>query len=102
MNRYYIGTELKFALTITSEGFSMDTDNWKATVRCGSNTIECDSTHNSSQQDDQWYILIDTQELGTGEYYLIVEIDVPDSDFDDDLRHEVLKQEKPLCIVYNT
>ena len=49
MNRYYIGTEIKFALTITSEGFSMDTDNWKATVRCGSNTIECDSTHNSSQ-----------------------------------------------------
>ena len=46
--------------------------------------------------------LIDTSYLGDGAYYLMVEIDVPDDDFDDGYRHEVLQMDRPLCNVKNT
>lgn len=98
MERYYVGTELKFALTIESEGFSMDDDQWIAKVICGKNEVKCCKLNNSKRGDDgQWYILVDTSKLGSGQCYLVVEIDVPDFDFPDEYRHEVLKQERPLC-----
>lgn len=98
MERYYIGTELKFALTITSSGFDMARDPWTATITNGKNRVVCRRGENVILDDqNQWYITVDTAELGTGQYYLIVEIDVPDDDFSDGYRHEVLKQEQPLC-----
>lgn len=102
MEKHYVGTELKYALTITSTGFDMDTDQWTAYVVCGNKQIKCKRTENAVVDDNQWYILIDTSYLGDGVYYLVVEIDVPDDDFDDGYRHEVLQQDKPLCNVKNT
>lgn len=102
MEKYYVGTELKYALTITSTGFNMDTDPWTAYVACGKNYIECKRNHNAVVDENQWYILIDTSILGDGTYYLAVEIDVPDDDFEDGYRHEVLQQDRPLCNVKNT
>lgn len=101
MKKYYIGTELKFALTITSSGFNMDSDPWIAVVTNGSNSIQYGRGKDNTVIDDngQWYILVNTSELGSGQYYLIVEIDVPDDDFSDGYRHEVFKQERPLCNV---
>lgn len=101
MERYYVGTELKFALTIVSEGFDMDTDPWTATVSCGRKSIVCARSDNAViGTDGQWYILIDTSELGSGTYNMTVEIDVPDPDFQDGYRHEVLKMKQPLCIIH--
>lgn len=92
---YYIGTELKLATTINCEGFDMDTDTWVATIRRGTNTITCSRGNNSVFSEGQWYILVDTLQLGAGTAYIIMEIDVPDDDFEDGFRHEVLK--KKLC-----
>lgn len=103
MERYYVGTELKFALTITSTGFDMDTDAWTAYIICGRKSIICSKNNNAVIDDQgQWYILVDSQYLGAGKYFLVVAIDVPDDDFDDGYRHEVLQQEKPICIVNDT
>lgn len=100
MEKYYIGSDLKFALTITSQGFDMDVDNWTAKVTCGNKSITF-SRGNGAIIDGngQWYLTINTKDLGIGSYYLVVEIDVPDEDFDDGLRHEVLAQEVPICNV---
>ena len=50
---------------------------------------------NQGFEDDenQWYILVDTAILGSGTYNIVVDIDVPDNDFDDGFRHEVVKKE---------
>ena len=99
MDKYYVGTEFKCALTITSEGFDMDTDPWTATVTCGKKNITCSPSERAISDEQGWKILVDSQLLGTGPYYLTVEIDVPDTDFEDGYRNEVLRMEKPLCIV---
>lgn len=94
MEKYYIGTELKLAFTIECEGFDMTKDHWTAKVICGGNSIICDKTQNAFMDDNnQWFILVDTALLGSGFYNVVVDIDVPDNDFDDGFRHEVIKKE---------
>lgn len=90
-DKSYLGSEKKLAITINCQGFSMDTDPWKVTVVNGSKQIVCDSTHNAVHDEfNQWYLLIDTAQLGVGKPKAIIEIDVPDTDFEDDnYRHEV-------------
>lgn len=92
-DHYFVGTELKFALTIECEGFSMDEDPWTATVKRGSRKVVCQRGENSVKDDDQWYILVDSSLLGKGECELVIDIDVPDPDFEDGYRHEVWRQE---------
>lgn len=92
-NKYYVGTELKVAINIQCEGFDMEDDDWTCTVKKGSKTIVCDKNHNSAWDGENWYLLLDTSVLGRGMYVLIVDIDVHDLDFADNLRHETYKQE---------
>lgn len=92
-NKYYVGTELKIAIAIQCEGFDMDVDDWTCTVKKGSKSVVCDKTHNTAHDTDGWYLLVDSSKLGSGIYDLIVDIDVPDADYEDALRHETYKQE---------
>lgn len=88
--KYYLGTEKKLAITISCQGFDMDRDPWKVTIVNGNNKIICTRTQNATKDiHDQWYLLIDTTQLGVGKPRAIIEIDVPDFDFDDEYRHEV-------------
>lgn len=98
MENKYVGTEFKYALTITSEGFMMGRDDWTATVICGKKKVVCQPDDGAfySSSEDKWYITFNSAELGAGAYYLVVEIDVPDDDFPDHLRHEVIKLSKPI------
>lgn len=88
----YVGTELKVALTIECDGFSMDTDNWTAEVCCGRKHIDYSRTQNTVNVDGTWIMLIDSTLLGAGLYWLVTEYDVPDSDCPDGVRHVVKKQ----------
>lgn len=99
MDGFYVGTEIKIAIAITSEGFDMGRDPWSVTVKCGRRTVTCTEDSGAACVNGQWYITVDTAELGKGLYYLIAEIDVPDAHFSDGYRHEVLKDETPLCDV---
>lgn len=93
--RYYVGSELKFALTITCEGFEQDTDPWTATIKTQmGKSIVCSKTENSIVDGQgQWYLLVDTAQLGSGLCSIVVEIDVPDNDFEDGYRHEVYAEQ---------
>lgn len=97
MENKYVGTEFKYAITINSDGFDIDEDHWTATVICGKKKVVCQPDDGAIRgDDDKWYITFDTAELGAGAYYLVVEIDVPDDDFADHYRHEVIKLSKPI------
>lgn len=95
----YLGTELKFALTITSEGFSMITDDFKVVIKSTKKRKEVVITKDEMMLDenDKYLFTIDTEELGIGEYWIYVYAYVPDDDFPDGLRTEVQKQQ--LCTV---
>ena len=98
MNRHYLGSKEKYALSIDCEGFSMDTDPWTAYVTCGSEKQTFKRGEDAiTDGDGQWYIIIDTIQLGAGTCYLTVEFDVPDFDFPENYRHQVLQMEEPLC-----
>lgn len=91
---FFVGSTLKFAITIDRKGFNMNWDYWKVTVTRGDRSIVCDRDQNTiCDEDHQWYFLINTAELGTGTYKVKVEIDIPDEDFvPEKVSHEVYAQ----------
>lgn len=90
VRKYRVPDDLKITLNINCEGFNQDTDPWSATfVRKDGKTYVCDKRNNTTvDENGQWYLLLRTRELGPGMYDLVVDVDVPDSDFDG-YRHEV-------------
>lgn len=92
-NTWFVGSTLKFAINIERKGFNMLWDGWRVTVTRGDKQIVCDRDNNSiSDEDNQWYFLVDTKELGVGTYKIKVEIDVPDDDFPEKVCREVYGQ----------
>ena len=69
---YYVGTDLKFKIDITAEGFNQSEDEYEIKVVCGNQS-------------------------GTGLIKLIVTAKVPDEDFDVGYRREVTVHE--LCYI---
>ena len=93
-DKLFVGTELKMVVNLECEGFSMDTDPWKVTVRRGSSKeVVCERGTNTVFDGENWICLVDTSILGAGIYKVIGEIDVPDPDFADGYRHEVYVEE---------
>lgn len=88
----YVGTELKFAVTVTSPGFSQNDDDWTVTIMRGPKEIvftKEDLVYDSTE--DQWYVCFDSAFFGSGDVYAVVTAYVPDGDFEDGLRTEVTK-----------
>lgn len=87
-NTAYLGTEVKFRVRITAEGFDQDTDNWAVTVSNGSrsHTFEkADCIHNL----DGWFVCFDTTDFGPGLYRATIAAYIPDTDFPDGTRTEI-------------
>lgn len=83
------GGDYKYAVCMTAEGFNMNTDDWIITVRGGCRTLTFtpeNAIHD--QDDDQWYICINTDLLGPGQAYITFEAHVPDTDFEAGFRRE--------------
>lgn len=94
----YQGTGLKFTLDIECEGFSMDTDDFEVIIKNESNKkVTITKAEMILTENDKYLFTLDTQELGTGTYYATTIARVPDEDFSDGIRIEVIKQ--VLCKV---
>lgn len=94
INRCYVGSELKLLLTIDADGFDIDNDDWTVTIRRGTNVKTFTKESNTVRDSEgAWYLLLDTKEMGPGLYVMITDVDIPDTDFPDGLRHETYKQE---------
>lgn len=90
-DQYYIGTDLKFLLTITGEGFDMTTDNYDVSFICGDD-------HQDYTQDDvvDGYLIVDSTKFKTGTLRVVVTAYVPDEDFQETgVRREVMS--RVLC-----
>ena len=91
------GTELKFGVEITSEGFSMQDDDFKVVVKNMKHEKEIRKEDMLVDGEDNYIFTLDTSEFGTGDYWAFVYAYVPDADFDDGLRTEI--QKIKLCTV---
>lgn len=95
-DRYYIGTELKFAFTITADGFDMDTDDYEITLSCGGKRLPVPK-EDIVDGEDGHYLLVDTSQFPSGTLRMVVTAQVPDDDFGDGMRAEVAALD--LCII---
>lgn len=91
--RAWVGTGLKFAITITAEGFDQDNDDWSVKFVCGRNTIEMAKEDMSISEDGAFIANVDTSLLGAGTLSVITYAHVPDEDWEQGYRVEVDKQD---------
>lgn len=89
--RGFLKSDYKYAVTIEAEGFNMDTDDWTITVACGPRRQVFDRTnaiYNAGEH--QWYIIVNTDQLGVGQSYISFEAKIPDTDEECGYRRERL------------
>lgn len=91
LNHAYLGTELKYALNISAEGFSMAEDNFRVELKCGPRSIVLEKDDLTRDGEDNYYITFDSREIGPGRITAIITAYVPDEDFEDGLRTEIAK-----------
>ena len=96
-DNYYIGTDLKFAINITAEGFDMDTDDYEIILRCGGKRITVPKSEIVVGENNTHYLLVNTDEFTGGTLRMVVKAQVPDDDFDDGYRAEVAAID--LCVI---
>lgn len=89
--RYYIGTDLKFRITLTAEGFNQDEDDYEVKFICGSYS----KTYSSAQgdfvkaQDGCYYLCIPTGNLSPGMMKMVITAYIPDPCFVGNKRKEI-------------
>ena len=95
----YIGQGLKFALEITSPGFSMEDDDFEVEImnRMTGKSLKIAKTDMLVQDDGTFVLAFKSGDLGIGELVLTTTAYVPDTDFEDGIRVEIDK--KLLCKV---
>jgi len=86
-----VGTKLKYALTIRADGFDMDEDDFMVEIKRGANSIVLKKEDIERDSEGQYYVCFDTTELGSGSICAVVTAYVPDADFPDGVRTEVMK-----------
>ena len=101
-DRTYVGSQMKYKVTMSTPGFDIDNDNWEIEV-CRGKTCRVfrkeDCIHRTKEVvtpsgttiESNWFLCFDTTEFGPGYYYAIVRVFVPDEDFPDNIRKEVKK-----------
>lgn len=124
MAEYYKGEEIKFAINIDAPGFDMDTDDFEIEVASKRDSVvgykdaakaedtalvifkeESDSSDSSSDSSSpeggsaQWYGIVDTSALSTGELRVISKAYIPDANANDNIRVSI--DVKPLATLKN-
>lgn len=97
----YLGTELKLNVNIEPiGGITMDGYNWVAEVYCSPNRPTIIKKENAIRVDENNYILlVDTSICGSGALKCKITAEIPDSDFPDNLRTEVMIVETGVVVV---
>ncbi len=88
-DKYFVGTDLKFAITINCEGFDMDSDEYELQLRCSNKKVTLQKSDIVLGDQGEHYLLVDTTQFPSGTLRLIVTAKVPDDDFDNGIRREV-------------
>lgn len=94
MEPVIIGTEVKFAVNISAEGFSMEDDDFVISLLKGRNVVkEYSKTDLVLDFDGTYLLCIDTTEVGVGSFDIAVMAKIPDTHFEDGFRTEIERVE---------
>lgn len=96
LNGYYVGTDLKFLLTIEAPGFNQDEDDYEIRLESDDAQVVIPKSEIVDGEDGH-YLCVDSTRLGTGLVRMIVMAKVSDSDFKKGYRREVLVRD--LCYI---
>ena len=90
----YKGTDLKFNVSIQSEGFSQKDDDWFLVLMKGRNEIQRFNKEDiiDTGIENEFILCVETADLAAGDYDIVVHALVPDNDFPDGIRDEVYKE----------
>ena len=99
----FLGTELKLNLSIEPIGaLTMDDFDFSVELYCSAKRVFIVSKDKTLRVDENNYlILVDSEVLGQGELKCKVIASVPDDDFDDSIRTEVLMFDTGIRITKN-
>lgn len=98
MATYYRGTEIKFTINATAEGFSMDDDDFEVEVATGRNSSvkgfkDATKTPETDvvvfKESDAWKAIVNTSKLSKGAMRVIVTVKIPDANANDGIRSEI-------------
>ena len=87
--RVFVGTELKFKIDITAEGFSMVDDDFAVAIVRGDKVKVFHKEDLVVDDNDDYYCCFDTEEFGSGLVQAVIVAYIPDDDYDDGFREEV-------------
>lgn len=87
----YEGTDLKFAINIECEGFSMRSNDFHIVLSNGCKSITILKEDMVRDENNVWYLCFNSRKLGAGTVTMVVYANVPDDDFEDGERTEVYK-----------
>ena len=108
---YYKGSEIKFSIALTAQGFSMDDDDFAIEVRGQKGSIKGnknnttgdsnivifrepaldDDSSSSEPSEGTWFAIISTDPLSTGDMDVIGTAYIPDSNAPDGIRTDLAK-----------
>lgn len=93
MDQIFVGTELKFAVHLTAEGFDMDRDYFLLEITRGSKVIKSYEKSDLVIDEDGTYLMcVDSKEIGVGSFDILITAEIPDGHFPDGYRTEIHKQ----------
>lgn len=97
MDTAFFGTELKYLIEVEAGGFSMVDDDFTVTLKRGAKQKVFAKTDLIKDEEDNFYVVFDSAELGRGAVQATVTAYVPDTDFPDGLRTETFVMD--LCVI---
>lgn len=90
--KYYIGTDLKFKVTVTAGGFDQEHDEYKIDLYCGGTLAMTITQDDIVENGGDYYMLVPTSSLSPGPLRMVLTAYVPDTDFASGIRKEVVVQ----------
>lgn len=88
----YEGTDLKILVTLTATGFDMDDDDWRIGIKCRNKIVKIISKEEAIRKEDGWFITVKAEDLKPGTLEIVGYADIPDDDFESEIRREVGKE----------
>lgn len=88
----YEGTDLKILVELTASGFNMDDDDWRIGIKCRNKIVKVITKEEAIRKEDGWFVTVRAADLKPGSIEIVGYAEIPDEDFDDDIRNEVGKE----------
>ena len=104
MAKFYKGSEVKFSISLTAPGFSMDEDDFEIEVASPRGSVKgyknppagtpldvliFKETSDDSSGESAWFAIVDSSKLSTGDLRVIATAHIPDPNANDGIRDDI-------------